>query len=287
MSKLTLSSLQIHQYRAFNRLIIPQFGRVNLIVGKNNVGKSSLLEALWLFTQRGRPSVLVDLLRSRDEFPRINRPINENDVNSKERIWDIRFLFCGREDLKENLKMISIGPVDAPDEMLTLSIKWYAQETDEQGTIHKKLITDASKRTEGEPYIVIQIGNNGTRMYRLDRVMERPSAFLRITEGAIPCRFIRANGLSSEEIAQLWDNVALTDLEELVVEALHIITQEVKRLSFLGRQDRLYGRIPVARIGGFPEPVSLCSIGEGMYIILGVALVLINSQNGILLIYEI
>ena len=173
MSELALSSLEVQQYRTFNRLMIQQFGRVNLIVGRNNVGKSSLLEALWLFTQRGRPSVLVDLLRSRDEFPRMYRPVDENDVSSKERIWDIRFLFCGRDDLRDNSKIISIGPVGAPDETLTLTIKWFTLETDEQGTAHRRLISDPNKRAEGDPYIVAQVGRNGTRAYRLDRIMER------------------------------------------------------------------------------------------------------------------
>jgi AAA15 family ATPase/GTPase len=288
MSNLALNSFEVQQYRAFDCLTIPHVGRVNLIVGKNNVGKSSLLEALWLFSQRGRPSVLLDLLRSRDEFPRIYRPTDENDASSKERIWDIRFLFCGREDLRENFKVISMGPVDSPDEKLNLSIRWYAQETDEQGTIHRKLISDSNKRAEGDPYIVTQLGNNGTKIYRLDRVMERRYASLTNADtGAIPSRFIRANGLNTDEVAQLWDNVALTDLEESVVEALHIIAPEVKRLSFLGNQDRSYGRIPVARIGGFSEPVSLRSMGEGMNRILGVALALVNSKNGVLLIDEI
>lgn len=288
MSKLALSSLEIHQYRAFDRLIIPQFGRVNLVVGKNNVGKSSLLEALWLFTQRVRPRVLIDLLRSRDEFPRTYRPLDENDVSSKERIWDIRFLFCGREDLRENFKAISIGPIDAHDETLTLSIKWYTVERDEQGVIHRKVITDPKKYAEGEPYIVSQVGNDSARLYQLDRAMERPSRFLNNTDvGAIPSRLIRANGLSSVEVSQLWDDVALTDLEESVVEALHIIAPEVKRLSFLGSQDGRYDRIPVARIEGFSEPVPLRSMGEGMNRILGVALALVNSRNGVLLIDEI
>lgn len=288
MSQLALTSFEVQQYRAFDRLIIPHLGRVNLIVGKNNVGKSSLLEALWLFAQQGRPSVLIDLLRARDEFPRMYRPVDENEAGSKERMWDIRFLFCGREDLRENFKVISMGPVDAPDERISLSIKWYAQEIDDQGTIRRRLITDPDKRAEGDPYIVTQTGINGTRLHRLDRIMGGRYALVANTDvGAIPSRLIRANGLTSNEVAQLWDNVALTDLEESVVEALHIIAPEVKRLSFLGSQDKNYGRIPVARIEGFSEPVSLRSMGEGMNRILGMALALVNSKNGVLLIDEI
>ena len=45
MSNLVLDSLEIKNFRAFKHLRIEKLGRVNLIVGKNNVGKSSVLEA--------------------------------------------------------------------------------------------------------------------------------------------------------------------------------------------------------------------------------------------------
>lgn len=47
--ELLLDSLEIKGYRCFEHLTIEKLGRVNLIVGKNNVGKTALLEALWIF----------------------------------------------------------------------------------------------------------------------------------------------------------------------------------------------------------------------------------------------
>ena len=44
MSTLILNSLEIHNFRAFRDLKIEHLGRVNLLIGKNNVGKTSLLE---------------------------------------------------------------------------------------------------------------------------------------------------------------------------------------------------------------------------------------------------
>jgi AAA15 family ATPase/GTPase len=43
---LILNSLEIRRFRCFRELRIERLGRVNLIVGKNHVGKSALLEAL-------------------------------------------------------------------------------------------------------------------------------------------------------------------------------------------------------------------------------------------------
>lgn len=49
MGNLVLNSLEIHNFRAFHELKIERLGRVNLIVGKNNVGKTSLLEAVQFY----------------------------------------------------------------------------------------------------------------------------------------------------------------------------------------------------------------------------------------------
>lgn len=43
---LILDSLEIYNFRAFRHLRIERLARVNLIVGENNIGKTSLLEAI-------------------------------------------------------------------------------------------------------------------------------------------------------------------------------------------------------------------------------------------------
>ena len=51
------SSFSIENFRLFDRLKVEPLSRVNLIAGENNVGKTALLEALWLIT---RPSAALD-----------------------------------------------------------------------------------------------------------------------------------------------------------------------------------------------------------------------------------
>jgi AAA15 family ATPase/GTPase len=70
MKKLILNGLEIHEYRVYSHLQMNRLGGVNLFVGKNNIGKSSVLEALWIYSQRGQPSSLVEILQSRDELSR-------------------------------------------------------------------------------------------------------------------------------------------------------------------------------------------------------------------------
>ena len=45
-----ISSINIKGFRGFSRFEMSDLGRVNLLVGANNSGKTSLLEALYLLT---------------------------------------------------------------------------------------------------------------------------------------------------------------------------------------------------------------------------------------------
>lgn len=59
MGNLILNSLEVRNFRAFSDLKIERLGRVNLLVGKNNVGKTSLLEALQLYASRATTSTII------------------------------------------------------------------------------------------------------------------------------------------------------------------------------------------------------------------------------------
>lgn len=53
-----LSSFNAVRYRGINGLSIPQLSRANLVTGENGVGKTALIEAMWLFVNRYNPKCL-------------------------------------------------------------------------------------------------------------------------------------------------------------------------------------------------------------------------------------
>jgi AAA15 family ATPase/GTPase len=63
-----LESLYIKNFRLFKELKIERLGRVNLFVGKNNSGKTCLLEALWIYVSEAEPSVLYKIISEREEY---------------------------------------------------------------------------------------------------------------------------------------------------------------------------------------------------------------------------
>ncbi|MFM6312638.1 MAG: AAA family ATPase, partial [Dolichospermum sp.] len=60
-----LKSFQIRNFRLFNRLEVKKLSNVNLIVGMNNAGKSTFLEAVELYASNISPMTLLDIVESR------------------------------------------------------------------------------------------------------------------------------------------------------------------------------------------------------------------------------
>jgi AAA15 family ATPase/GTPase len=64
-----INYLYIKNYRIFKELRINKFAKVNLIIGKNNVGKTSLLEAIMLLTSKQNMIYnIFQILSHRKEF---------------------------------------------------------------------------------------------------------------------------------------------------------------------------------------------------------------------------
>ena len=59
------SSIRIESYRGIDGLVLDAPGRVNLIVGVNNAGKTSLLEAIYLLAHQNDERALLDTIRWR------------------------------------------------------------------------------------------------------------------------------------------------------------------------------------------------------------------------------
>jgi AAA15 family ATPase/GTPase len=66
-----LSSLNVTNFRGFERLEIPKLARVNLIGGVNNSGKTALLEAIFLLVERNQQSIT--------QLPHLFRPASAID----------------------------------------------------------------------------------------------------------------------------------------------------------------------------------------------------------------
>src|ERR1700730_9586283 len=86
-----LKSIQIKGYRGFADFEMGDIGDVNLLVGQNNSGKTSVLEALYLLASQGDPVSLWRVLWRRSE----RLPDRPNRNQQPE--LDICHLFTGHD----------------------------------------------------------------------------------------------------------------------------------------------------------------------------------------------
>ena len=99
---LHLPSLVIKNFRGIDELTIPRLGRVTLLAGKNGVGKTTVLDAVRVWADRGLKNVADQVLRERgDSFTAI-------DDRTRKAIVDRKALFTDHLGAQDTA--ISIAP---------------------------------------------------------------------------------------------------------------------------------------------------------------------------------
>jgi ABC-type branched-subunit amino acid transport system ATPase component len=270
MSDLLLKNLEIRSFRGFRHLKIERLGRVNLIVGKNNVGKTALLEALRLYASRGSPNVIWEIVGGVDESRRFRHQ------TTSEKLALLKYIFYGRKDvrIKSEHESIQIGPMNAPEERLSVGVGW------DIVTISDSY--PSGRRTVG---FSVQLGTKPAALYPLDESL-LPELFEQQGQG-ISAFFVSSGGLTKDRAARLWDRIALTSLQEKVLDGLRLIAPGITGINFVADNTSPLVRLPIVKVVDMDEPLPLGNLGDGMNRMLGIALALVNARDGMLLIDEI
>ena len=291
-AELHLPSLSITGFRGIKNLSIPRLGRVTLFVGKNGVGKTTLLDAVRVYAACGRYPVLAEILRGRDELT------NAADEDGHEMFPpDFEAIFHGRDASSND--HIGIGPAA---EMSALCIEAIPlDELDDKDV--EELKRNNPRFPDDDPndeMKVLKVDFQGTkqvipmgnlyyraprpfaRRFRLDEEAQLPSQ--------TPCECLGPGLLSNTDLARFWDKVALTDDEILAVDALNLIFGDtVSRVAVVGDNSHPrspHGRRAMVKLKEQERPVPLKSLGDGAVRLFGVALALANSQGGFLTLDE-
>ena len=282
VSNLILDSLEIRNFRGFKHLQIERLARVNLIVGKNNVGKSSLLEAIQLYAHRGSPILLREQLRARDE----SRPVLDRSGDAEEFRSVLKYVFYGRSNVIG--QQIQIGPVNSQEETLFIAVNWgnAGQIGDELRLVQLPEAAEGGRNAHLIPGLTIHLGKQLLFNLVFLPAYPIPSSSLNSDLKDIATVFIVANGLGKREITELWDSIALTDLEKEVLAALRFVAPGVEGITLVSDPALINERIPIVKVKGIDDRLPLRSLGDGMQRVLGISLALANAKNGLLLIDE-
>ena len=252
-------SIKLENFRTFKELNISGLKRVNLFVGKNNAGKTSILEAIELLSSDG--SALSRIPHRREENS-IRHLFNGHQLEENSQ-FQISSRFKDKQYFLQCRILLNLNPQEF-EKLFSLQI--------ESSELERKVLIPLS--SEGE-------FDRG--MFRYNILTMQKQTKRTLLNNSTPIIFLESKGMDSSELKESWDSIVLTPKEEKVYEALQSITSDVERIAFtteslsgiFGKLKNVSGRIPLG------------TMGDGVRRLLGLAICLVNSENGYLLIDEI
>ena len=270
-------------------------GRVNLLVGTNNCGKTSILESVQLLCSP-TPSVLNAVAARRGEW----QAFTDGEHRSAYAI-DTSQLFAWRDLTGEvRLTAIRCSQTNASDKTRDDEVRLCVGEsTDEDSTGRRQagLIPPGALPDDSPPLrlrlhrlatgeaIDVPITAGGLLLMRLPQ-FRRASDGDGTNDGA---QFIGGRGMTAAGVSRLFDDVVLREGEDLVTHALRILEPRVERVA-VAHGSRLLPDGPggiFVKLRDVDDRVPIGSTGDGMWRMLGLALMLAKAKGGVLLVDEI
>lgn len=281
-----LDSFHIHNFRLFKNFSIEKLGQLNLITGKNNSGKSCLLEALYLYAKNVSPTVLYEIITSREEDweERLQRRNNKSDeVESP-----FRYLFYGYHLPQAGKDSIEIGPLS---EMFKIHVSAYQRiEMEEKRIISRVDMTQQNYGELDNVELAIELEENSNfrRLFFLNRDIRDQIRlpFIRMEQDRAKynVQYIPASQFNNNDASILWDNINIhPKLRQEVFRGLQIIDNRIQEIVKIS-DSREATFILIYRDSN--ERLPLNSMGDGMIHLFHVILGLVNAREGILLIDE-
>lgn len=300
-----LESLVIQNFRALKDFEVPKLGRINLIVGKNDSGKSSVLEALRIYAGNANRELLETIAQEHDEP---YRP-EEDEADGNYPILPFKDFFSSRNFPENDANFIRIGRQKNANDILEIEhvffIKTEKEITDTDGSVSTRVIRKVIKKsdirdTDQEPgqAILIRKGSNLIASIDLDEpIRRRGSSYDNVVR--MPCSYVPTQFIAMDELARIWDQVGLLEGGDIVRKALSIIAPDLENIQFVekSKANRIIDKDPgpnqrsqrtaKVKLKGLDRTIPINSLGDGIQRILQLSLKLFPAQGGILLIDEL
>ncbi len=284
-----LRNLKLEGYRGFRSYELDGLTRVNLLVGKNNCGKTSILEAINLLVSGGSPFVLEQSARRRGE---VKVPEDSEAPYRRENALDISHFFLGHA-LSPSVRF----SLSSDNEKVSASVSILSIED----------IRDESQRAlfdeemDSSPELGLRITNNerddlpllpisAEGLLRMSQYPRSPQWWHRNAPAPPTVQFLTPDSLYPGSMRDMWDKVLMDGRESDVIDAMRILDPKLDTIHFLtGSASRAFSGKAGVLVGfrGGGQRVPLGSHGDGMRRLLALSLSLIKTTNGILLIDEV
>lgn len=282
-----LQDLDIEGYRGLRELHMGPLARINLLVGTNNSGKTSVLEAIRFLVSDGDLHTLSASLRRRGE-----QVLSENEAHrNRPPELDVCHLFNGhRIEVGSRFKIqaadrpvnkwvtCEIGPPLSAEEPAEL----FEDEDSYVGPLAMVLRSSSTEKPVPFP-LTRRLG------LQLDAVRFQHPVRQR-TDNGPRIAFITVESLSLASVEPYWRRIALRPEQATLVKALQILEPRLEQIAFVG--GRSVG--PRWERGGFVVKFSdselvlpIGSLGDGIWRVLCTLLGMVEAEGGVLLVDEV
>ena len=265
-----LERLQVKNFRGLRDLEIEGLARINLIGGRNNSGKTSLLEAVLLLSAAGNPRAVLDT--------NLIRGLDLVDSSSDAVQWLGLF---NRMDERAGMEM-AVSHTSLGEGILNIEAEWPAW----IGSPKPRSLIDSSSQGRLVPTLALRYGQPGksgdqpgvSMMWehaRMERSEEYPAFDAAIRLSRTPT--------DQGALANRLGDLARARRKHLLIEALRVIEPRLESIEVLPERD---GPMIWCDIG-LPELVALPMIGEGMINLTEIVLLIAYAPGGVVLVDEV
>jgi AAA15 family ATPase/GTPase len=283
-----IPSIYIKNYRNLEELSIESFGHVNLIAGKNNTGKSSLLEAVSIIIKNGDLNWIKKILDGRDEYLSSGDEysIVKNNIKSYSSIFSGRKFSVKNEDNIRIQKSIS----ELGEQYIEIGFDFFprGEMTTQFPFKYQKLKRENDLNTLISEEIELSIINKyGKMIFPMDEEKPQKRNYIKEVDVSDKLQYIKMLTDEKDYAGVLWDNITLTYKEESVLQALRIIEGNIERIALVKSNILDHKRDVVVKLQRNENLIPLSSMGDGINRVFIIILSMVNCENGYLLVDEL
>ena len=245
-----IDSLSIKNYKIFKDFQVEGLKRINLIGGRNNTGKSIILEALRILASEGEEFVFSSIVNLRDD-------------------WDKRTISNSYESFFHNRTVQLNSTIEINH--IKIGTKLKVQGKNKIILDRLALTLDGSFPSAGlSSKLNDKIEEKIVRLSKLEGIL---NPYIYDSAIVIPANINYTN-------YHLWNNIDLTEKKDKVIEIVQIIEPNIVDIGI--------GQDNVARIrmDDLDFPIPLKNLGEGTFRLLTLAIALVSAKDNYLLIDE-
>ncbi len=251
-----LERIRLENFRCFKDLQVSDFAAINLIVGKNNTGKSCFLDAVAILTQPNMQSLLATLQR--------RNPVD----NGQALEWSNLLSLIRHENTGENVEVSPISRLSSLDGSLF--------------EVHRELSQAAT--FPGRSPFRLRCRNHLGQQWSF---FEDDSGLARLVPGSSGVTgatdpYVGWESRNIQVLAQNWDRLVTLGREDKVIEWLRILDPDLKKIQFTksayeGKHRGIY------LFGEGSTPLSLAEQGDGFRRVLEIAIATHCAEHTVLI----